>query len=451
MKLVNTLLICLSFICANSLLANDPNDAYISGPTRVMAGLQNVRYTLRNFDCNNYIYCVWYFEDTVSHTFTSNVVYCGQITTTFDMPIAQTAILIDVEVYYYDRNLDQIVMQDYVIGVTTFVMTISDISRKGLDGNYYNDLNYSAPIHYNIDNDVETSIGDFYHINPSGIADDDLLPLSFQLYPPNVYTGDDSSLEVCVSGAGLKLWSNQKKSGLFVKSNHSLVRSGSDLYSISLVTFYAEACSLGASSVNVFINDIPIGSISYNAYAVTDGTQPTKLEKQILEYQTLVGCEWSFIRHTQNIISSFLHSSLAYAVDPDCQTYGVPFIVQETTPRLYYISSLITSNYFGDVAHYTNVDVFGNNDLFLTIDDIISYFESSIWPVNYDISWYGSYGDVIYYGDFHAARKYNGCSGIMPNWRMYKSKYTADEIFIYRDWQLSEGSIWFNFNEEVAK
>lgn len=446
MKHINTSLICLFVICAIPLFANDPNDAYISGPTRVMAGLQNVRYTLNNFDYNDYIYCIWYFEDTVSHIITSNVVYTGRITTTFDMPIAQTAILIDVEVYYVDKNLNQIVMHDYVIGVTTFFMTISIISRKGLDGNYYNNLNDSAPIHYNIDNDVESNNGDYHYINPSGIADDDLLPLSFQLDPPNVYTGDNSFLEVGVSGANLKLWSNQKKSGLFVKSNHNFVRYGPDLYCISLVTFYAEACSLGASSVNVYINGGQIGSISYNAYAVTDGTQPTKLEKQTLEYQTLVGCEWSFIDSSVNPVSSYFHSSLAYAVDPNCLKFGVPFIVQKTTPRVITPTGLVTSNYCGYTAYYTNVDAFWNANYTFEFNDLLSFFTSPIWLSNYE--WTSSYGDIIYYSDFHAARKYSGCSGIMPTWRMYKSKYIADKIFIYRDCQLDEGTISLRLNEE---
>jgi|GEM_PF-5818695 hypothetical protein len=393
MKLVNTLLICLSFICANSLFANDPNDAYISGPTRVMAGLQNVRYTLRNFDCNNYIYCVWYFEDTVSHTFTSNVVYCGQITTTFDMPIAQTAIFIDVEVYFYDRNLDQIVMQDYVIGVTTFFITLANVRSMGLDGNYYDGLEENVPIHYNINRDAGSIYSDYKIIYPINYDDNDLLPITFELVPPNVEMGDNNFIEIEVAGAGAKLWTSKRKSGLYAKSGHNYLFSDPDLYSIAAKTFYVEACAPGTSSIKIFHNGGQIGSISYNAYAVTDGTQPSRLEQQYQEYQSLVGCEWSFVDSTVNPVSSYFHSSLAYAVDPDCVTFGVPFIVHETTPRVVTPTALVTSNYCGYAAYYTNVDAFCNANNTLELNDLISFFTAPIWPSSYD--WLGNNGDII--------------------------------------------------------
>ena len=86
-------------------------------------------------------------------------------------------------------------------------------------------------------------------------------------------------------------------------------------------------------------------------------------------------------------------SSLAYAVDPDCVTFGVPFIVQETTPRVVTPTALVTSNYCGYAAYYTNVDAFCNANNTLELNDLISFFTAPIWPSSYD--WLGNNGDII--------------------------------------------------------
>ena len=238
---------------------------------------------------------------------------------------------------------------------------------------------------------------------------------------------------------------------LYASDGHNYVLPSHDLYSVKDVTFYVEACALGASYIKVYIDNEQIdSSMQYNAYAVMDGDQPRWLERSILEYQTLTDCEWSLIFPIDNIVSSYLHSSLAYAVDPYCSTYGEPFIVQKNSPRVPSPSNLVSSNFYGAAAYYTNVDDFGNCDGFLDIYDLLSFFQSSLWPCNYNMV--NNYGEIIYYYEFHAARKYSGCSGIMSTWRMYKSKYTAGTIFIYRDTQLTnEGNIVLNFDEELAK
>lgn len=134
-------------------------------------------------------------------------------------------------------------------------------------------------------------------------------------------------------------------------------------------------------------------------------------------------------------------------MDPQCNSYGVPFIVQKTTPYIPYSIYLESSNYFGQAAYYTNVDVFWNSNTIFETGDVISYFESSRWSPNY-ISANTVYGAIIFYSGFHVGRRYNGCNGIMSGWRMYKSKYIADKIFIYRDCQLDEGTISLRLNEE---
>ena len=452
MRFVKLFLFFLIMICSGYLFANVPNDPGISGPTRVMAGLQNVAYSLDNFNQSGIISCIWYLENTSTHVVTTNIVTSGSLSTIFDMPNSQATLLLDVEVSYYDSNLDQEVIQIYTITIKTFLITLHNVRRVGIDGNNYLGPEANVPIHFNIDNDVRDNNSDFWVTRPTPQEDNDLLPMTFELYPANVFMGNSSVLEIEVTGAGARLWSDQHKSILYSSSGNNYIYSNNDLYSIENITFYVEAIVLGASYIKVYINGEQIdSSMRYNAYAVTEGKQPTWLQQSILEYQTLIGCEWSLIFPLFDIVSSYLHSSLAYAVDPGCQTFGVPFIVQETTPRTYSNTILISSNYFGAAADYTNVDAFGNNDGLFDINDVIAYFESTIWPINYDLSGYSSNGDIIYYSEFHAARKHSNCSGARPSWHMYKSKYTAGTIFIYRDYQLNEGSIWFHFNEEVAK
>ncbi len=448
MREAKTLLIVLTVLSSGYLFANVPNDPYISGPTRVMAGLQNVAYSLANFNQNSIISCIWYLENNSTHAVTTNVVTSGSLSTTFDMPYSQATLLLDVEVSYYDSNLDQEVIQFYTITIKSFLITLHNVRRAGIDGNNYLGPEPNVPIHLNINNDVVANYGDLLCTSPTLNADNDLLPMTIELYPENVYLGNNSSLKINITGAGLRLWTSKNKTSLFASSDNDYSFPDSNLYAISSVTFYVEAIAFGASYIKVIINGEQIdSSMRYNAYAVMDGSQPTRLERQITEYQTLVGCEWSLIHQGQDIVSSYLHSSLAYAVDPQCNSFGVPFIVQKTTPYIPYSIYLEPSNYFGYAAHYTNVDVFWNNNTIFETGDVISYFESSRWSPGY-VPTSSGFGDIIFYSGFHAGQKYDGCSGIMSGWRMYKSKYTAGEIFIYRDFQLNEGPIILRFNKD---
>lgn len=442
MKKANNTLVIMTFAITIALLGNEPSDPYIVGPTRVMVGLQNIAYSLENFNKDNVSCYEWHFENCSTHEIVTNKRYYITSPAHFNMPDSSCHGLIDVKIIYSDDSFET-----YSLGIQVFLMSLTQVRREGIDlSNDYLGPEPNVPIHFNINNDVRVQGGDYLRVTRTDEDDDDLLSLKIRLYPPNVYLGDNSSLKVSLFGTSARIWSSKKKDTLILDNNiETYTFPSHELYLISNTTFYVEACNLGMFYIKVYINDNAIdSSMRYNAYAVCEGAQPLNFESVYPQFLSLKGCEWSLIRATDNSISASIFSSLGYAVDPECETYSVPFIVQETKPHINDINELVVSNFLGNLAYYTNVDGFGNGNQTLEIGDLYDFFTSYIWPHEYYIS--SDYGSIIYYSNFHASRKMLSCAGARQSWRMYKSKYTAGPIFIHRDIQLDEGSIILNFD-----
>lgn len=440
---MNKLIIILLLIFITSPLAfaeNVPNFPEVVGPLKVHINATNILYRLKNYT-RSVESIVWYVENSDTHKVSTNIT--DSIRFSMDMPNDPCTLYIDVGLYYKDEFGDD-AAEFYGTVVRVVRAHLSPVTRMGCDYISYSGTDDNVPIHFNINNDEGAYCEDFRNTNPCNNDDHDLLYLNMKIDPIDI-NFVNSNLEIETSGIGAKLWLDRRKTNDSHNNSNKFKLSGNRIYDLANTNFFVEALSCGSFHIKVKINGYKIhsGNIRYDAYAVNIGLQPPCGDF----VDGLEGCEWSYLN--QAISTSNVMNSLAYAADPDCSTYGVPFIVNQTRPRLPNINGVILSNYFGVPAYYSNVDVFWDNNDIFSVDDVLAFFMLGNWTRDY-VQYLQNSEDytIIYYSGFHAARKFYGqCPGKMSTWNLYLSKIPEKLIILHRDIQWSAGPITHRFIE----
>ena len=284
--------------------------------------------------------------------------------------------------------------------------------------------NPGAFIHWNIDNDDESLSlvvpkhfgGDYLQTNESVENEDDLVPLKITIKP--VPLGGEVSLSC---GNGVALWRSPIKGqqdARFMASGQTrswplqTAVSQEILSTMRALPFFAEGVSdvpteVCISYANPYTQTPVSDSITITPIAANCGNQPEPYTQRIVVQNTsVVGCEWSVTDPDDNPN----YNCMGFVVNETNKCYDSALTNQQGEPIEYRIEDGVTR---------WSIDYkYGNRDGVWSLEDFDGFMLTKLELIPTDSI---SDATVIYYHDFHAAKRKN-CPCGMPNWRMFESK-----------------------------
>ena len=200
--------------------------------------------------------------------------------------------------------------------------------------------------------------------------------------------------------------------------------------------------------VNLTINNNQKLSINYNVYGIENPAFRFPSPENPMTHiralaPNLVDNEWGYVAGSANQE----YDSIAYAVKSPPQINNIYFLVKDAVLTSYGLTPTnpVMPSSEGNGCE-TSMDTFGNNNGIFEDSDIDSFFTHSYWGNN-TIATSISSSKILYYDDFHAARKSNRADGSYPAWNMFESKCGKKEVIIHRAEQIV-GSIYGNIQKK---
>ncbi|MBQ7551260.1 MAG: hypothetical protein IJT04_07015 [Bacteroidales bacterium] len=300
----------------------------------------------------------------------------------------------------------------HVIKITVDATDLFGTVEKNDDGS-----NKTAYVHWNIDNDNNANSGgttkhpggDYLKANTVVNGEDDLKSFSFTMTPAI----NKGSIEISIGNNG-KVWKSATKGVSSGVNSQLLLDAGAtkvwDLSNVaqrnefnSIGTVYIEGVGNGDATFTIKYKDdtgaeIASDHISYTFIAADCGNQPLVHQKTALlnAFPGLVGCEWSVTGE-----ASILYNCIAWTVGITNMWVNKIGITGPRYDR--YLISIDRS--------------YGNNDGTMTMDELDTFYDvKGYYPVTDSSS-----ADIIYYSNYHGARKKN-CSDGAGKWDVFESK-----------------------------
>ena len=285
------------------------------------------------------------------------------------------------------------------------------------------------------------------YIHKNGVDfDSEKLNLTISIYPQDVEvqqfeltTTDTTSLELFDRGPGSYSKINLPYQNQALPFSPPIASYSPLLNNLSV---NGQKSGIG-KSVTLTINNNPKLSLDYDVYGIESSafTFATGNERTwfLSRWPKLVDNEWAFVENSENSE----YDGVAYAIKSPPKINNTYFLVRGAVSTSYGLtpSNPVMPSLEGNGCE-TSMDTFGNNNGTFEDSDIDSFFTHSYWGNN-TIATSISTSKILYYSNFHAAKKSNRANGCYPAWNMFESKCGIYEIIIHRAEQIT-GSTYGN-------
>lgn len=456
------LMVVLTVACSLPINASQVEFLNMIGPTNVAVGKVAVTYNFSYFVNGDIISCYSYAYIDGGETLAYNNPNNLNIGLIFNAPNYECNLFVAGYISYATYELPQRFPEFFVERLVKVQKPYLQITRTGLNGNIYGNINTTVPIHWNIDDDDRSGFGvvppnisygeDYkqYEFLIDNGVDDDLYCI--QACVTNVdFDASSCNLKIKTPDS-MRLWYTQNKSTLCCDSNSVFETNcnivdwfnthansnGNRLY----VEWVVPPNTTTNEYIEFFCNGVQFAKLRYKGYALSNPSyinMPSKSERTFFEgFCELDGCEWGINKQGSMRLPN--RNSIAESVDPYWSRYGEPFVATKASPTCPDIYTLRNGAYSNFVCSCMSMDTFGNHNYLFEESDATAFFTKlNFWTYNYlDIDLHGALGDIVYYsGPFAATRVPSyWLTNCRPSWDVFTSRYFNQPKIVHRPYQL---------------